>query len=394
MRIGFFGGSFNPVHISHLAMAEAVTEQFSLDKCVLVVAGDPPHKQISGRVRPDDRLAMACISAEQLDNDKIFISDYELKKDGISYTVETLEYFRSLLPDDEFFLIMGADMLCSFRSWKNPERIASLASLIAVKRPGQEDNSEFASACEALRTQIGARVFTADVEVPDIASTQIRQRVYDAVPISGLVMPGVEEYIYANALYSPSNIHYITLDLQKRLSMKRFRHSISTMREAIYLADLYGADRDRCRTAALIHDCEKIGGQDAIMLAHKYGVEPDEYELSAPGLIHAKLGAHMAQIRYGIKDPVILDAVAYHTTGAPEMTDVAMITYLADCTEAMRTYPDVEALRRATRSSLEEGMLLSFELSERSLAAVGKTVHPRTLAAREWLLRKMDGIKN
>jgi len=389
MKIGIFGGSYNPIHLAHVQMAEAVTNEFGLDQCVFMIAGDPPHKQLSGKIRPQDRLAMACITAEQLGNNKLFVCDYELKKDGPSYTVDTLAFLHERFPNDELFLIVGADMLCTFKSWKEPERIARIAKIIAVKRPGQESSGSFRTACESLRSDLGAQIYESETEVKDISSTLVRKYVEEARPIRNLVMPGVEEYIYANALYSPSCIHYITLDLQKRLSIKRFRHSVSTMREAILLADRYGADREKCRTAALIHDCEKVSGQDAIMLAHRYGVELDEYEVSAPGLIHAKLGAHMAQIRYGIKDQEILDAVEYHTTGAPYMSDIAMITYLADCTEAMRSYAEVDELRRATWSSLEEGMLLSFELSEKNLAAIGKTVHPRTLAAKEWLTEKM-----
>ena len=389
MRIGCFGGSFNPIHSAHIRLADEVTRQFSLDLCILMVAGDPPHKLLHGNALSKDRLAMACIAAEESGNENIFVSDYEIKKQGTSYTVDTLTYLKSHYPDDELFLIMGADMLCSFSTWKNPEIITQLARLIAVRRPDMETDSAYTQAVNELREKFSAVVLETDISLPDISSTDIRSRIEKAMPISGLVPPGVEEYIYANGLYSTSNIHYITLDLQKRLSMKRFRHSISTMKQAIFLADRYDVDREKCKTAALIHDCEKINGADAYLLAQRYGVELDEAETESPGLIHAKLGAHMAQIRYGIKDREILDAVAYHTTGAPYMTHVAMVTYLADCTEETRSYPDLEAIREATMQSLELGMLKSFECTERNLAAQGKVIHPRSLAAKEWILSTM-----
>ncbi|MBQ9949487.1 MAG: nicotinate-nucleotide adenylyltransferase [Clostridia bacterium] len=384
MKTGILGGTFNPVHYGHLEMARLAKETFDLDRVLLVCTANPPHKQPSGHVSPQVRYEMLCAAMSPA-YEGIYPCDIELCRGGVSYTSDTIAQLKHDFPHDDFYLILGSDMLESFPSWHEPLEITKNAQIIAVRRPNCEQDAEYSYAVNMIRESLSGTVYEAEFFVPPISSTEIRKRVYEAEPILGYLPYEVEKIIYKRALYSPADVHYITLDMQKRLNPKRFAHSISTMREAILLADRYGADKKKCRIAALTHDCEKAAGTDLVNAAYRCGLTPDAYELESPALIHAKLGAHMIRMRYGIKDKEIIDAVAVHTLAAPFMSKVAMVTYLADCIEPQRSYPDTDAIRHAASISLKEGMLTAIDLSEKFLVGVGKRLHPQTLAAREWL---------
>ena len=392
MKTGILGGSFNPVHNGHLEMAIKAAEQFGLDKVLLMVAARPPHKQIEGGAYANVRYGMVCAAIKEKNNSILIPCDLEVRREGASYTVDTLEALKAAHPEDELYLILGEDMIKNFPTWRCPERISELAHIIAVKRIESNDASEtdFEGEVQRLKNDYGADVLTADFTVGDISSTDIRRRVKNAEPIVGLVPYSVEKIIYENALYAPADIRYITADLKKRLNERRFEHSIRTMREAILLADRHGADRIKCRLAALLHDCERLSAASSIEQAQKYGVQLDEYEKEFPWLIHAKLGEHMVRVRYGVRDPIVARAVGSHTLGEPNMTDVAMITFLADSTEPARSYPGVEEVRSATARNLKEGMLASIMCMEKNFLQDGKKTHPKTELIKEWLLSEAD----
>ena len=390
MKTGILGGSFNPIHNGHLQMARLAMEKFGLDRVFMTVASDPPHKKLADNVTAEIRYSMVCAVLTEAGDSRISANDTEIRRGGKSYTSDTLKELHKEYPCDELYLILGADMVCDFPNWHCPDEIAKSARIIAIKRPEQQSNATYAESVRLMRENFGAEVYEADFNVDDISSTDIRNRIEENMPIYGLVPYSVEKIIYENALYASPDVKYITSDLKKRLSERRFCHSVSTMREALILADRYGADRKRCCIAGLAHDCEKVSGVDSIEQAQKYGVQLDEYEKKAPWLIHAKLGAFMVKMRYGVRDGIISEAIASHTLGAPHMTDVAMITYLADCTEKLRDYPGVDAIRSATSKSLRDGMLEAINRNVEALTAAGKPIHPQTLWTREWLLNEFE----
>ena len=133
MRIGVYGGSFNPPHTGHTLAAAELIEKLKLDKLLIVPAADPPHKSLAlGSPGPLDRLAMCQSAFYRVP--KTEICDIELRREGKSYTVDTLAELRAAHPRDQFFLVMGTDMFLSFDSWREPERIASMAALAVVHR--------------------------------------------------------------------------------------------------------------------------------------------------------------------------------------------------------------------------------------------------------------------
>lgn len=401
MRIGILGGTFNPVHFGHIRMAKRAARAFSLDLCLLMVANTPPHKSVAHAVSPELRFDMTSAALDELGlSPRIAASDLEIKNGGVSYTVNTLRQLKDIYPGSDLFLIVGADMLLDLPNWREPEEIFKLADIIAVKRRGvqipgessaandsREAGRRLRTAADELRSRFGARVTAADFPTPDISSHMIRERVLSARPIVDYTTFSVERMVYENALYQPEPVANIIADLKKRLNRKRFCHSVSAMREAVSLAELFHVDPDKCRLGALLHDCAKISGASYIELAEERGIEIDEYERVAPSILHAKLGAYEARHRYGIDDPDVLLAIESHTVCRREMTDVEKIVYIADKIEALRDYPGVEGLRGAARRDLNEGLLACMDFNINYLNEHNAFMHPGILDAREYLLK-------
>ncbi len=190
-RVGFFGGTFNPPHLAHLAAAESVRDQLKLDKILFVPAALPPHK-IKANITPaSQRLQMVKLAIE--DNPFFECSDIELRRKGLSYTVDTITEIKKKSEYD-LFLIMGVDLLVDFDSWKSPKRILEECTIVAMNRPGFD--------LAAVDKDLLSRVEIVNVPSVDISSTSIRRRVKSGRSIKYLVPPKVEEYIRANSIYT------------------------------------------------------------------------------------------------------------------------------------------------------------------------------------------------
>ena len=239
MRIGVLGGTFNPVHSAHLQMAEAARDAFALDRVLLMVAADPPHKRVAGAVAGTHRLRMAALAAEPLP--RVEASDLELGREGPSFTVDTLTELGARYPGAELFWIVGSDMLLDLPTWRRVETLLQLATIIAVPRPGE--SAADADAAAYLRRAFGARVLPLDVPVDAVSSTLVRQRVAEALPVTGLVPEAAEQYLYEEGLYLPAAVDAVRRRLRGALLPKRYRHVMGVVRQAASLCALYGAPR-------------------------------------------------------------------------------------------------------------------------------------------------------
>jgi nicotinate-nucleotide adenylyltransferase len=196
MRLGIYGGTFDPIHLGHLILAESCREACGLDKVWFVVAGEPPHKP-GKRTSLADRLEMARIAVAG--NPAFEVSEIEARRPGPHYSVETLEAIRRERPDDELFFLIGADSLVDLPQWREPARICAMATLVVANRPGVPgpDPDRLAS---VLGPDARPRV---DVTIPPIgiASHELRARVAEGRSIRYRVPRGVEVYIGENGLY-------------------------------------------------------------------------------------------------------------------------------------------------------------------------------------------------
>ena len=192
-RFGLFGGSFDPIHYAHLFMAETVRVELQLDHVVFMPCFIAPHKPDQVATTGRHRLAMIRLAIK--DNPHFIVSSLELEKPDISYTVETLEFVHSAyqLQRDQIFLLVGADNLQSFASWKNPQRILRLAQLVAVNRPDSPP-------IDAHDRQFGQTI-TVSMPLLDISASAIRDRVRNDLSIRYWTVPAVQDYILAHRLY-------------------------------------------------------------------------------------------------------------------------------------------------------------------------------------------------
>lgn len=377
MLIGILGGTFNPVHNGHLELARQVKDEFRLDKVLLMVAADPPHKTVKGGVCAPLRLKMTEAAASG--ENGIAASGLELRRGGKSYTADTLIELKRIYPEAGFFLIVGGDMLKDFPSWRESSGIAEMAQIIGVARKGMtEDVFEQA---QIARIKTGARVRVSRARCPEISSTLIRERVFNARPVSELVAQSVQSIIYETGVYFPKNIRLIQEKLKDVLNKKRYGHTMNTVLTAVELADRYGIDPDKARLAALLHDCAKTG-EPPLELAARLGVEPDGWERAVPDILHARLGAVIAKEEYGITDADTLHAIAAHSTGTAGMTDLDKVIYLSDMIEPGRDFPGVDEIRAESARSLNRAVVMGMERSLNYCSWRGKCVHPATLEAK------------
>ena len=198
-RTGILGGTFDPIHNGHMAMAELALVQLNLDELVLLPAGNPYFKK---RISPyEDRYMMCCLAAAQSEHrGSISVSRLEADEGKPTYTYDTLARFKERDPDSILYFLCGADVLESIHSWRQPEGIFAQAKLAVFERDGSE--SVRLSAEKLKESYPQAECVFISGEVPDISSTMIRESVKSRGTIADLVRPAVGEYIYEKKLYT------------------------------------------------------------------------------------------------------------------------------------------------------------------------------------------------
>lgn len=192
MNIGIFGGTFNPPHTGHLIVAESVREQLHLDKILFIPSARPAHKSRNSIVVATHRVEMTRRAIAE--NPHFELSEIEVRRKGKSYTIDTLEQLKNLYPNDELFLVIGADELIDFHTWKSPESILKACQVVVMNRPGC-DISHVAN--DLIR-----KVVFVGVPHIEISSTDIRAKVRQGKSIRYLVPAEVEEYIFQSKIYS------------------------------------------------------------------------------------------------------------------------------------------------------------------------------------------------
>jgi nicotinate-nucleotide adenylyltransferase len=193
-RIGVFGGTFDPIHLGHLAAAEWAVRDANLDRVLFVPSAKPPHRA-AAQAPAEDRLAMTKLAVEG--EPRFEVSDVEVKRGGPSYTVDTLEELHRTFPDDQLFLILGWDAARLFRTWHEPERVSALASIVIVDRgKSQPVPSELKAIGLAPE-----RLIICHVRTPDISGSELRRAIAAGESVAGKVPPAVERYIAAHNLY-------------------------------------------------------------------------------------------------------------------------------------------------------------------------------------------------
>lgn len=383
---GLFGGTFDPVHNGHLALLRAVGQALPLQGVLLMPTAQPPHKLKTDLAPAEHRLAMCRLAAQESGCPfPVEVSDWEIRQGGASFTADTLDMLHRTRPQDEWALIVGADMFMTLETWWRFSDMVSQVTFCTVAR-GAVSREELLAHAAHLRT-VGARCVVADMPPVDVSSTEIRRRLRAGDALTGLVPATVEEYIMNEKLYVeagdalPTDEQIVEI-LRRRLKPQRFTHSLAVAREAERLARRYGADPASAKTAGLLHDIMKnTPPEEQLQILAEFGILLSDVERGAEKLYHAMSGAAFIEHILGIHDRAILDAVRYHTTARAGMSVLERVLYLADFTSADRDYDDVDVMRRLVDESMEAAMAYALTYTIRELLERGSAIHPDTVAA-------------
>lgn len=199
-RIGIFGGSFDPVHLGHVELGKDAKEQAGLDRLIFVPARLQPFKLDKKATEGFHRVNMLRLALKEYP--ELEVSEFELNKDDISYTINTLDHFKSIYGDDaEIFFLTGTDSFIKIHTWMRADEFLPRYSFIVGSRPGYMEE-ELRMQKQFIETEYGSKVIIINNTKVDVSSTEIRDRVLTGKSLAGLVDPEVERYIYDNGLYT------------------------------------------------------------------------------------------------------------------------------------------------------------------------------------------------
>lgn len=367
MKVAIFGGSFNPVHNEHVKIATQAVKELMLDKLFILPANIAPHKKNQSLMDAKVRLnALKCAFENQ---DKIEVCDYEISKQGVSYTYQTILHFKKLYKDAELFFILGSDMLENFPTWKNPEIIAKNATLALTKRKNGEFDDEVL--IEKVESLYNVKIKRLSVYGTTVSSTKIRVYKKLGLSVSDLLPKTVENYLDSvNAFEGDYLYDYV----KKTLPEKRRVHTAGVILTAISLAKKLKVDVNKAEISSLLHDVAK----------YKNPLDYKDFQMDdgvCEDVIHQFLGEYIVKNELNITDQDVLLAIKYHTTGREQMTMLEKIVYIADLIEPSRKFVGVEKIREEIEKDFDSGFNYALEEIVDFLIKSGKPVYPLTLKA-------------
>ena len=397
MRIGIYGGSFDPVHNGHIAMIRSALKSGFIDCVIIVPSVRNNFKLYSNKLPPPYRFYMMKETVDGLGLKNCYVSDVEYDVEGVSYTAVVLakltsdEYIREFLITNgikrkkaeehhEFFWIMGSDTLGTFETWYKPGEILYYVSLLAAVRPGDSTDVEKAKA--SIKKNLGGKVGIFRLDGVECSSSEITT----SGDFSQVPEPA-REFIRRHALYTENTkLEGVSEEARKQffecavwmyhhLGEKRLLHTLNVGYLSAHLAGLYGADRDKALIAGALHDCAKeLPLEQQLEMAKRYSGDL----FTEKKIIHSSAGATFAKEELGIGDSEILDAICYHTTGRGGISVLEKIVYLADKIEPARNYMDLAPIREAAEKDLDSAVRMTAVAIKNKFVSQGRDIHPVT----------------
>lgn len=383
MKIGIFGGTFNPIHKGHKFTAEKIVEKGLADKVFFMVAATPPHKAYVGT----DQEHRFNMTKAALDGERLIACDFEIKKGGKSYSYETLCAMKEMYPKDEIKFIMGADMFMNLPNWYEADKLRKEFGFILVDRAEAFKNSVFKEFMEKQINEFKMKVEILEIKTPDISSTDVRERVKAGLEIKELVEEKVEEYITQNNLYKEETDTEIIINtLKNKLSEKRFKHCENVAAEAVKLAKTYGADEKNAYLAGYAHDVAKEMTLEQMneLTLH---LDLDDHIRSSKALLHALAGACYLKKTFNISEDVY-NACFYHTMGRPDMTVLEKVIFMADYIEPSREFDGIEEIRELAYKDIDTAIVKAIDSTLKYLIKTNKKIYYKTVFTRNFYLKQ------
>lgn len=334
MKIGIYGGSFNPIHKGHIALAKFAIENLQLDKLFLVPANKSPDKKEVEYAPSKDRINIINLVLE----DKMILSEFEIKRGGVSYTKDTINYFKSKFPNDELYFFIGTDNINGLNKWEGIDLMAKQVRFVAFQR-----GKEF--------SKINVKkynVLLLNNPIYKYSSTDYKNGNLD------MVEPQVQEYIGENFLYFEEIAKAWLFDKNTpKGELDRFLHLKWTAEFAAELAKLNNYRIKYAYQAGMAHDItKKWSVEKSYNFLSKYGYDKNnlkEYEL------HQTTAYYWLKDVYKYKNEEVLNAIRKHTTLDFELTLLDKILYVADKISKGRAWSGIEKYRKLSLNNLEEG---------------------------------------
>jgi nicotinate-nucleotide adenylyltransferase len=386
-RIGIMGGSFNPIHDRHLAIAACALNEARLDRILFLPTGNPPHKRSADLADAEHRFEMTRLAT--LREPRYSVSRAEIDREGVIYTVDTLALLRRQLPEAEFFYLIGEDTLLDLPNWRTPDKVFAQCTFLVSSRTSADAAAHPSVPALVAR---GARFGFLSLPPLNISATAIREALAAGLPPAGLP-PVVEEYARLMGLYGVTPLLSDPVPMYARLkaalSERRLFHSLLVAWTARRLARAHGLDEAQCELAGILHDCAKCMPLGTLQrIARESRLLLDKETLANEALLHGPVGAVVAEAEYNVSDPGILTAIRCHTTGRVGMLPVDMVLYLADKIEpGRRNYPGLDELRALAEKNLVAAMLRSLHMTQQYVTHQKAPLHPATQRVIAWLER-------
>lgn len=403
MRLAVLGGSFNPIHLGHLVIADSALSRLGYDRVVLVPAYSSPFKPAVPGMEDGTRSRLETIAASIAGDPRLTIDDCEIRRGGVSYTVDTLaDIVRRYLPDGKPGLIIGDDLVGDFRSWRKSGEILETADIIVARRAGRDKpKADFP--------------FThMDNDLIEVSSHTVRQRIAENGAWRYLVPSAARAAIEGQGLYgfgpgggaepaepggftgtwpggNPSKNITVRVEeaVRENMGFERFLHSRNTALLAWDMCRRFSVNPAHGYLAGIAHDLAKhLNDRAQLRLARSDGKEISHMEKEKPSLLHGRASAVLLKENFGVHNESILEAVALHTSGGKNMGRLAKIVYVADKMEVTR-----EKIDPATRKLVYAGN----DLDEIFVAVLERTVsslRSRKLKLSEETLGLLEKVKS
>jgi nicotinate-nucleotide adenylyltransferase len=336
LKYAILGGSFNPIHMGHLFLADAARSAFGDDRIILVPADSSPFQLGAQGASPKDRLDMLIASIPA--DPRLTIEDCEIRREGVSYTIDTIrDILERYRPEGKPGLILGDDLARDFHKWRSAGEIVSLTDIIIAHRLSAE-NMPFPYPHQRLKN-----------EIVELSSGNVRDRIANGDAWSYLVPSGARFIIEDRSLYglakkpdttvTRERIAGIENTVRTMISPSRFLHSRNVALLAQDLCCRYGMDPASGYLAGIAHDMGKsLPEAELIRLTKKDGRPVSKLERKKPSLLHARAAAVLLRECFGIRNKDILEAVRLHTMADTEMGPLAKAVFIADKIEVSREH--------------------------------------------------------
>lgn len=382
-KIGILGGTFNPIHNGHIALAMAAKEQYALDEVWIMPSKLPPHKSHFAMLSEETRMKLIELAIKNQPG--FTASDFELRREGLTYTADTLELLTTDYPEVRFYFILGGDSLVSFQTWRHPERILALAAVLAAGRAGYETECIEKAICNLKALYPYAEIGSVTLSDYPVSSSEIRRAFYSGTAecVKEHLPESVFSYLQKHQLYSKVTFSELDEEMQHLLPRKRYLHSVSVAHLAAAYYVSLGHAPERALLAGILHDCAKAYRDEQLVAdCDKYSLPVTEVERRNGFLLHGKLGAYYARTHYYLTDEEILSAISFHTTGRRGMTDLEKVVFLADYLEPFRTQPatpELNQIRQLAFQDIDKAIYLALKNTLCYLASTGSEIDSTTV---------------